>query len=437
MKKSNPRFIQWLLTGIIYITKVNKKMKKLRRKNTLFLYFWMALFMLSSFKNPSFAIWSSFILFLLTAIAIIAYDLPFQRMNANGFSLDSAYATKVPQAGSNDALLAEAEQHIQEEKFSDAWKTLLIAEDEYRKHDRLELLSRVHWHRARLLQELKEFDGAQEEIDRSATLSERLGSVEYKTETAYLQALNYFGRKEYVSAYELLENWLEAPNTIPGKSALHFHNLAGLSREGAGDSYEAETHYLTALHISRQLNPRQYGFIYGNLGHVYAEHGRLNEAKKYLALDFDWSNRNHQYGSAASAAYQLAQLMGESELDNDKQAALHYLNAADSLYLCAETKDIKVPSDSIWWKIQTAGSQLTHPHTDIALVARRAALDRRLAVHRNNKKIRDSFYATGRAQWREHLHERNESAQRSGYAFSIAAGLWLLISIALLKPKYS
>jgi len=384
--------------------------------------------------SQSFAIWSSILLLLLLAIIILAYDLPFQKLKTDSPrpQLSEDFHSSAP----GDVLLYTAENFLINNKYMDAWNTLLFAEDEYRKQSRLELLSRVHWMRAKMLHELREFDAALEEIERSATLAERLDLEEYKTESIYLMALNLYGRKEYASTYQLLESKLYDYDDIPSKHALHFHNLAGLSRESAGDLYEAEMHFLTALQFSKRLIPEQYGFLYGNLGHVFAQQGRLSEARQYLALDLEWSVRKQQLGSAASAAYLLAELMSRSTRKMDRQTALQYLHTADSLVLHTDLGGFKMPSDSLWWSIQRAGAQSAGVHNDSAITASRNALNQKRVKEDQRIAARNRFYADGRTQWQRHLASRNNRTQRSGQAASFAAGLILLCAIVLIKPHF-
>ena len=389
--------------------------------------------MMRSSIHPQSAIWGSFVFVLLVAILVIAYDLQFMQhivSEIKQLPLNELQSTQI-----TDALLDTAEQQVNRERHLDAWNTLLNAEDVYRKHNRLELLARVHWMRARMLHELKEFDAANEEIDRSATLAERLGSEEYKAETAYLLATNLYGRREYELVYQLIENRLQDSRAISLKNAIHFHNLAGLSRGKAGDLYEAEIHFLSALDISKHLNQEQYGFLYGNLGHVYAQQGRLNDAKKYLALDFEWSKNNHQFGSASSAAYLLAELLSASNSRRDQIKALLYLNQADSLALLQNAVQISMPSDSLWWRIQLLGTHSSDAHTDLAIIAKRAALNKKRAEEAQSTVKRNRIYEDGRAQWQKHIADRDRSVQRSGQALSFAAGIFLLMAIVLIKPE--
>jgi tetratricopeptide (TPR) repeat protein len=383
--------------------------------------------------NPQFAIWSTLIAVILTAICAIVYDLGNQRFlpcRAIQQPVSTPDSTKI-----TDALLDTADHQVDLERYLDAWNTLLNAEDTYRKYDRLELLSRVHWMRARMLHELKEFDAAKEEIERSTTLAVRLGSEECKTESEYLLASNLFERHEYEQAYQLIENRLQESRSIPLKNAIHFHNLAGLSREKAGDPYEAETHFLSALRISKRLNPEEYGFIYGNLGHVYAQQGRLQDAAKYLELDFDWSCRNKQYGSAASAAYFLAKILNASAKNEDKETARQHLNRADSLVLYQNTVNINMPADSLWWRIQIAGKHSPDARKDLAIIAKRAALDQKRVEEAQHKVTRDRLHQDGRTQWQKHIADRDRRVQRSGQTISFAAGIFILLAIVFIKSE--
>jgi hypothetical protein len=67
-------------------------------------------------------------------------------------------------------------------------------------------------------------------------------------------------------------------------------------------------HFLTALQFGKRVILEDYGFLYGNLGHVYAKQGRLNEARSYLAQDIEWSIRKNRGASAASAAYLIGRI---------------------------------------------------------------------------------------------------------------------------------
>lgn len=54
---------------------------------------------------------------------------------------------------------------------------------------------------ALILYELNEFDSAWEEIDYGATLTQRFKSDEYKIQSLYFPALNFYGHRKYESAY--------------------------------------------------------------------------------------------------------------------------------------------------------------------------------------------------------------------------------------------
>jgi len=386
---------------------------------------------LSAIKETH-AVWGTALLTSLLMILVIAIDLPNQALVPP--SAPPAPLRLVKPFPVDDALLDSAEWQIENQNYAKAWETLLQAEDLFRKYERLELLARVHWLRTRMLHELKEFEAAREEIERSATIAQNLESDEYRTQSHYLLALNFYGRKEYQKAYRLLESYVNGALKAPPKEAIHFHNLAGLCRDRAGDTYEAEQHFLRGLQLSTQLNTENYGFLYGNLGKVYANQGRHEDAARYLTLDFEWSCRADQTGSAASAAYLLAEILSATGALDDRQRALLFLQAADSLVLHAGAQEVNIPSDSLWWGIQRK-CLVSFSGVDMPQIqARRSALNRKRAEEVKRTNHTNQLHAEGRNQWKKHTEIRNRRAQISGQSLSFAAGILLLVAVVLFKP---
>jgi hypothetical protein len=127
--------------------------------------------------------------------------------------------------------------------------------------------------------------------------------------------------------------------------------------------------------------------------------------------------------------------MSASTQKGYQQAALRYLNTADSLVLLTDIRGLHMPSDSLWCGIQRAGAKKPDVHNDSTLMASRAALNQKQKEENKRIAVRNRIYGDGRAQWQKHLAKRNDWVQYSGQAVSFAAGIILLAAIVLFKPQ--
>ena len=94
-----------------------------------------------------------------------------------------------------------------------------------------------------------------------------------------------------------------------------------------------------------------------------------------------------------------------------------------------------MPADSLWWRIQIAGNHSPDARKDLAIIAKRTALDQKRVEEAQQKATRDRLHQDGRTQWQKHIADRDRRVQRSGQTISFAAGIFILLAIVFIKSE--